>query len=205
MSWWKFWESGYDRADNNLPPITKTVPMPKVKPPRAYSPGDITYINKDISEPVFAIVKSIMNDKKRWEFWAHGVKGGYGPAVDINCYNPYDRYTACQLIDKETGTKLDFQAILIGYSSMIPTISWGNKVYIDRDSDFYITNTWMTRPEKEYVISNLLAWWKWRIIKAEQFYKGKQERAEVRSKALQEKFATQERERLMKLFCKEEN
>ena len=160
MSWWNIFKSDVSRLDSNgLPEMTVKVPMPKVKPPRGYAPGDVTCVNSNISEPVLSFVECVRKDTKRFVVDMLEEK----PKEEMKYYeNDFWYY---EIMDKHTK---DYW--VIGGRHFMPNFSFNPK-----------STDWMTKEEQQYAIKQIVEIYKarkWRKEKLESIRKDRRNRTE---------------------------
>lgn len=139
-----------------------------------------------ISEPVYAIVKTF-DEKGRWK--AHKM-------FDYLSVNPYKSTYNFVFEDTVTGEKYDIRSKYSHWSF----IGYHKQLAFPEGVLSHYLPSWMTQAEKDYVISEIEKRGKIFEERVNRIEDRKHKKSEAKAKVNQDK----ERQRLMKLYCKED-
>ena len=161
-----------------------------LNPPYVEAVKDVEEFIKDlkISEPVYAIVKTF-DEKGRWR-----VKSNFDPWVSPSYYKRLYSFT---VTDNTTEEEYNLYSDGFYYTDVFGLFS--RTMFPYGVSKHYMP-TWMTEAEKDYVVSEIEEWGKVWNERFKRIEDRKHKKSEAKAKVNQDK----ERQRLMKLYCKED-
>lgn len=181
--------SGEFSGNGALPPIrTPPLPMPKVKPP------------KNVSEPVYAILKAWKEDPKRFIFSEeHNFESIY-----VN--RPNQSLVQSEFYDVISGETFEFGINLVStavkdYSSLLFKPKFGDhRLYVCLGYILKSTPSWMTGTEVEYLENNILPYYKKRCERYIELIEYRKDRQRNQQNKLAQLTKQKERDRLMELY-----
>lgn len=179
---------GYEEGSTILPKAHNITPMPKVKPP------------KNVSEPVYAILKAWKEDPKRFIFSEeHGFESIY-----VN--RPNQSLVQSEFYDVVSGETFEFgvdiqPTAVKDYSSLLFKSKFGDhKLYVCLGYILKSTPSWMTDAEVEYLENNILPYYKKRCERYIELVEYRKDRQRDQQNKLAKLTKQKERDRLMDLY-----
>lgn len=179
---------GYEEGSIVLPKVLNIPPMPKVKPP------------KNVSEPVYAILKAWKDNPKRFSF-----------STDFKYCDPcttgwYDSYTTAKFYDKVSLESFDFYIRLERNATKDYDIFFRkppfttHKLYVALGYTLISSPSWMTKDEVDYLEKNIVSYYIKRCERYIELIEYRKDRQRSQQNKLAQLTKQKERDRLMELY-----
>ena len=166
----------------------------------ALPPVRTPHMPKNVSEPVYAILKAWKETPKRFSF-----------STDFKYHDPcttdsYDSYTTVKFYDKVSKESFDFYVRLEGNAIKDYDIFFRkpplttHKLYVALGYTLISSPSWMTKDEVEYLEKNIVSYYFKRCERYIELIEYRKDRQRSQQNKLAQLTKQKERERLMELY-----